>query len=155
MAGALRGERALADATSRKIRYDFAMDAEDHSRLFCAEVASAGLQRGRHRAMARSFAHLVAGPGELARGVRRAPFRHAGAHRPGVRLQLRVVAEWRDTEALFADHVDNAVTDALIETAEAVRRLLSPGIRRRLLDSSSCTAPRCCSLTARVRSRRA
>ena len=32
--------------------------------------------------------------------------------------QLRVVAEWRDPEALFQDHADNAVIDVMLEAAE-------------------------------------
>jgi hypothetical protein len=32
--------------------------------------------------------------------------------------QLCVVAEWRDPETLFQDHVDNAVTDVMLEAAE-------------------------------------
>jgi hypothetical protein len=31
--------------------------------------------------------------------------------------QLSVVAEWRDPETLFKDHIDNAVMDALLEKA--------------------------------------
>jgi hypothetical protein len=32
--------------------------------------------------------------------------------------QLSVVAEWRDATTLFDDHIDNAVTDAMLEGAE-------------------------------------
>jgi hypothetical protein len=32
--------------------------------------------------------------------------------------QLVVVAEWRDAASLFQDHVDNAVTDAMLEGAD-------------------------------------
>ena len=31
--------------------------------------------------------------------------------------QLAVVAEWRDPETLFKDHIDNAVMDAMLEMA--------------------------------------
>src|SRR5262249_6760440 len=37
--------------------------------------------------------------------------------------KLRVVAEWRDPEALFQDHVDHAIVDARLEGAEAGERL--------------------------------
>jgi hypothetical protein len=33
--------------------------------------------------------------------------------------QLKVVAEWRDPETLFKDHVHNAILDALLERADA------------------------------------
>jgi hypothetical protein len=32
--------------------------------------------------------------------------------------QLSVVAEWRDPETLYQDHIDNAVTEAMLEGAE-------------------------------------
>src|SRR5690606_12620289 len=32
--------------------------------------------------------------------------------------QLAIVAEWRNPETLFKDHIDNAVMDALIEKAD-------------------------------------
>jgi hypothetical protein len=38
-------------------------------------------------------------------------------------LQLRVVAEWRDPGTLFKDHVDNAVIDVMLESAEKGERL--------------------------------
>ena len=37
--------------------------------------------------------------------------------------QLRVVAEWRDPETLRKDHMDNAVTEAMLERAERGDRL--------------------------------
>jgi hypothetical protein len=37
--------------------------------------------------------------------------------------QLRVVAEWRDPDALLKDHVDNAIIDAMLEGAEAGERI--------------------------------
>jgi hypothetical protein len=33
--------------------------------------------------------------------------------------QLTVVAEWRDPETLYKDHVDNAVTDVMLEEADS------------------------------------
>lgn len=32
--------------------------------------------------------------------------------------QLRVVAEWRDRDTLWQDHLDNAVVDVMLESAE-------------------------------------
>jgi hypothetical protein len=40
--------------------------------------------------------------------------------------QLVVVAEWRDPETLYQDHVDNAVIDAMLEGAERGDRLAAP-----------------------------
>jgi hypothetical protein len=48
--------------------------------------------------------------------------------------QMRVVAEWRDPETLFKDHVDNAVVDVMLEGAGRGDKLscnpwLLPGAR--------------------------
>jgi hypothetical protein len=39
--------------------------------------------------------------------------------------QLRVVAEWRDTETLRKDHLDNAATEVMLEGAERGDRLVA------------------------------
>jgi len=110
---------ALRDALARAIPYDFAMDDKDHERLFCAEVASAAyeqvgmtLWQGRSRISSAGLARWLG-----ALGVR-----HFDTQEPTdleYDPQLRVVAEWRSLSGLFADHLDNAVTDALLETAQA------------------------------------
>jgi hypothetical protein len=40
--------------------------------------------------------------------------------------QLQVVAEWRDAASLLADHVDNAVTDVMLEGADRGAALSYP-----------------------------
>ena len=37
--------------------------------------------------------------------------------------QLRVIAEWRDPETLFKDHIDNAVIEVMLERAESGKEL--------------------------------
>jgi len=37
--------------------------------------------------------------------------------------QLSVVAEWRDPETLYKDHLDNAVTDVMLEEADSGKTL--------------------------------
>ena len=37
--------------------------------------------------------------------------------------QLRVIAEWRDPETLFKDHIDNAVIEVMLECAESGKEL--------------------------------
>jgi hypothetical protein len=114
--------RALARARERHIPYDFAMDVSDHSRLFCSEVASAfygeqgiALWMGLSTISSPSLAAWLAGFG----------VRHLITQEPSdleYDPQLCVVAEWRDLEVLFKDHVDNAVIDVLLEAAERGRR---------------------------------
>ena len=115
--------QALKDAASRHIPYDFAMDHADPRKQFCSEVASAAYKPlGVNLWMGMS--HLST-PGVTswlaALGVR-----HFETQEPSdleYDPQLRVVAEWRDPETLFKDHVDNAVIDVMLESAEKGERL--------------------------------
>lgn len=109
---------ALSNALASHIPYDFAMDHADPAKQFCSEVAAAAYQPfGIQLWMSRS---QLSTPGVTswlaALGVR-----HFETQEPSdleYDPQLRVVAEWRDPETLFKDHVDNAVIDAMLEGAE-------------------------------------
>lgn len=113
----------LARASAGHIPYDFEMDYTDPSRLFCSEVASAAYKA--------AGMELWMGLSTISRdGLRDwlAAFgvRHFATQEPSdleYDPQLHVVAEWRDAEALFDDHVDNAVTDAMLEGADRGERL--------------------------------
>jgi hypothetical protein len=95
------------------------MDYQDSSKLFCSEVASAAYRElGLTLWMARS--HLSS-PG-LRAWLSAFGARHFETQEPAdleYDPQLRVVAEWRDPETLWKDHVDNAVIDAMLEGADA------------------------------------
>lgn len=115
--------QALAAAHRKHIPYDFAMDTDDTSRMFCSEVVS------------RAYSTLgitlwqgmstISSPGVMAWlaafGVRRFDTQEPSdlEYDP----QLRVVAEWRSPETLFNDHVDNAVLESLLEGAERGDRM--------------------------------
>lgn len=109
----------LARADTEHIPYDFAMDYTDPSALFCSEVASA--------AYATQGLTLWMGISTISRdGLRRwlsgFGVRHFATQEPSdleYDPQLHVVAEWHDAATLFADHVDNAVTDVMLEEADA------------------------------------
>lgn len=110
--------RALARAHRNQVPYDFEMDYTDPERLFCSEVASS--------AYAELGVDLWAGistisaPG-LKRWLAHFGVRNFETQEPSdleYDPQLVVVAEWRDPDALFGDHVDNAVVDAMLEGAE-------------------------------------
>ena len=110
--------RALEMARGEHVPYDFAMDYGDPSTQFCSEVAYAAY----HPEGVDLWEGLssMSGPG-LTRwlasfGVRH--FRTLGPSDLEYDAQVRMVAEWRDRETLFDDHVDNAILDALIERAE-------------------------------------
>ncbi|MGH7517925.1 MAG: hypothetical protein ACREOC_10705 [Gemmatimonadales bacterium] len=110
-------ERVLDRARRGHTPYDFAIDHRDDSRLTCSEVA----------------AWAYAGEGvrlwmRISRVSR--PSTRAWLARLGVRSfdlqepsdleydpQLRVVAEWREPGTLYVDHVDNVVTEVMLDGA--------------------------------------
>lgn len=109
---------ALDEVAKRHVPYDFAMYYEDPSEKFCSEVASAvygdlgvplweGLTSMSSRGVTAWLSRL---------GVEQ--FETHGPSDLEYDPKLVVVAEWRDPVALFDDHVDNAVIDALLEGAE-------------------------------------
>ena len=108
----------LARARANHIPYDFAMDYGDPAKLFCSEVASAAY-RAEGVTLWTGLSTLSA-PG-LRRWLAAFGVRHFETQEPSdleYDPQLAVVAEWRDPAQLLRDHVDNAVTDALLEGAE-------------------------------------
>lgn len=104
-------------AQKRHIPYDFKMNFNDTAEMFCSEVASyayrtQGLQTWK-------YPSSISSPGVV-----------NWLHDFGVENfitqmpsdleydpQLTVVAEWRDPETLYKDHIDNAAMDALLEKA--------------------------------------
>jgi hypothetical protein len=114
---------ALQDAARRHIPYDFAMDHADPAKQFCSEVAAAAYKPlGVNLWMGMSHLSSTGVTSWLAAlGVR-----HFETQEPSdleYDPQLRVVVEWRDPETLFKDHVDNAVIDVMLESAEKGERL--------------------------------
>lgn len=110
--------RVIGETTRRHIPYDFAMDFADPSRLFCSEVASwAYREEGVNLWMGLSH---ISSPG-LARWLRAFGVTHFETQEPSdleADPQLAVVAEWRDLDGLWQDHVDNAVVEVMLEGAE-------------------------------------
>lgn len=114
---------ALDEARRRHIPYDFAMDSSDPARLFCSEVASAAYRQAGVALW--PVPSRISTPG-AARWLAGFGVEHLETQEPSdleLDPQLVVVAEWRDAGVLFKDHLDNAVTDALLEQAEAGRGL--------------------------------
>ena len=105
-------------ARREHIPYDFTMDYADASRLFCSEVASAA-----YRELGVSLwtgSSTITAPG-LRRWLSSFGVRHFETQEPSdleYDPQVAIVAEWRNLESLFDDHLDNAVTDAMLEGAE-------------------------------------
>jgi hypothetical protein len=110
-------------ALTGHIAYDFAMDSEDHSTLYCSEVASEAFEHVGVNLW--QFESRISGQGTrswlAAFGVR-----HWQTQEPSdleYDPQLIVVAEWRDYETLKQDRADNAVVDVMLESAENGERL--------------------------------
>lgn len=109
---------ALMEARERHIPYDFAMHYQEPSKKFCSEVASApygdlgvNLWEGLTTMSSIGTTAWLA-----ALGVEQ--FETHGPSDLEYDPKMVVVAEWRDREALFDDHVDNAVIDAMLDGAE-------------------------------------
>ncbi len=110
-------------ALGKHIPYDFSMDCADTGALFCSEVASLAYRRfGVELWMGMSH---ISSPG-LRSWLADFGVRHWETQEPSdleYDPQLRVVAEWRDPETLRKDHIDNAVTEAMLERAEQGEKL--------------------------------
>ena len=110
---------ALAKAIREHVAYDFSMDYQDTTKLFCSEVASAPYAEfGVKLWMGLSHINGFGVKSWLsAFGVR-----HFETQEPSdleYDPQLSVVAEWRDPETMFKDRVDNAIIDVLLEKADS------------------------------------
>jgi hypothetical protein len=114
---------ALSNALARHIPYDFAMDYTHPDKQFCSEVATAAYQPFGVK-LWMNLSQLST-PGITswlaALGVRN--FETQEPSDLEYDPQLRVVAEWRDPETLFKDHLDNAVIDVMLEGAERGEKL--------------------------------
>lgn len=119
----LAASAMLARARAGHIPYDFAMDYRDPSRLFCSEVASAAYHT--QGVDLWSGISTISSAG-LRNWLGAFGVTHFETQEPSdleYDPQLVVVAEWRDPTALFKDHIDNAVTDVMLEGAERGGRL--------------------------------
>jgi hypothetical protein len=119
-------ELALKNATERHIPYDFAMDYKEHSKLFCSEVASAAYE-AQGMTLWMGISH-ISSPG-LRKWLSAFGVKYFETQEPSdleYDPQLVVVAEWRDPETLRKDHMDNAVTDVMLEGAEKGDELTYP-----------------------------
>jgi hypothetical protein len=114
---------ALKKALTHHIPYDFEMNYQDNTKLFCSEVASAPYQElGVKLWMGISS---ISSPG-IARWLSSFGVKYFQTQEPSdleYDPQLRVIAEWRDPETLFKDHIDNAVIEVMLERAESGKEL--------------------------------
>jgi hypothetical protein len=119
----LAASAALARANREHIPYDFQMNYTDPSQLFCSEVASAAYRaQGVELWMGISTISRVG----LRQWLSAFGVEYFATQEPSdleYDPQVQVVAEWHDAATLFSDHVDNAVTDVMLEGADRGDRL--------------------------------
>ncbi len=114
----IAAKEMFEEAKSRHIPYDFKMNFFDHEAMFCSEVGSStyknnGIQLWQSESTISSFGVVkLLNTFSVENFVTQMP--SDLEYDP----QLSVVAEWRNSEALFDDHLYNAVIDAMLECAE-------------------------------------
>jgi hypothetical protein len=111
-------KKMYEEAKSRHIPYDFEMDYNDPSKMFCSEVASSAYRQYGVE-LWKGTTHMSS-PG-VVKWLSYFGVTHFETQAPAdleYDPQLTVVAEWRDIDALWSDHVDNAVTEAMLDGAE-------------------------------------
>lgn len=111
-------EYSLEEAKKKHIPYDFEMDINESEKQFCSEVASSSYRKfgiklwtGLSTISSKGTRNWLA-----AFGVK-----YFETQEPSdleYDPQLSVVAEWRDPKTLYKDHMDNAVTDVMLEEAD-------------------------------------
>jgi hypothetical protein len=109
---------ARAGALARHIPYDFEMNCADHSKQFCSEVVAAAYEQFGTR-LWMGMTH-ISNP-TVAAWLGSMGVRHFKTQEPAdleYDPQLRVVAEWHDTEPLRQAHIDDAVIDVMLEKAQ-------------------------------------
>ena len=110
---------ALRVARGRHIPYDFQIDYEDHTRMYCSELVATSYQPV-GITLWRQMSQIS--DSGTRRWLTELGVTHFETEEPSdleYDPQLRVVAEWRDPETLFRDHVDNVVTEAMLRRADA------------------------------------
>jgi len=111
------------ESQTKHIPYDFKMDYHDSSAMFCSEVGSYAYKQ--YGINLWEFQSTISSIGIInwlnAFGVQNFVTQMPSdlEYDP----MLSVVAEWRDKEILFQDHLDNAVMDALISQANKGEKL--------------------------------
>lgn len=111
------------ESQARHIPYDFKMDYYDASAMFCSEVGSYAYKQFGINLWA--FESTISSNG-IMEWLNNFGVEHFVTQMPSdleYDPMLSVVAEWRDKEVLFQDHLDNAVMDALLERANGGEKL--------------------------------
>jgi Permuted papain-like amidase enzyme, YaeF/YiiX, C92 family len=114
---------ALEKARQIHIPYDFQMDYKDHAGQFCSEVITAAYEPFNVNFW--TGPTFISSPAVVT-SLASFGVTHFETQEPAeleFDPQLVVVAEWRDRNTLAKAHVDDAVTDAMLESTQPGRSL--------------------------------
>ena len=106
------------EASKRHIPYDFKMNFFDSTAMFCSEVGSYAYKN--HGVTLWQAESTISSQG-VVNWLSTFGVEYFVTQMPSdleYDPQLSVVGEWRDAETLLKDHIDNAVMDALLESAD-------------------------------------
>lgn len=106
------------EVNARHIPYDFKMDFYDSEKMFCSEVGSYAYKKRGIKLWESESTISSNGVITLLNTFGVENFVTQMPSDLEYDPKLSVVAEWRDTNALYDDHVYNAVIDAMLECAE-------------------------------------
>jgi hypothetical protein len=119
-----KAAKAAYQATlSRHIPYDFKMNFNDTTAMFCSEVASYAYATQGVRLWQNSSTISSTG---IINWLHNFGVENFTTQMPSdleYDPQLSVVAEWRDIGTLYKDHIDNAAMDALLEKANTGEKI--------------------------------
>lgn len=116
-------EYMFNESQSRHIPYDFKMDYNDSAAMFCSEVGSYAYSH--YGIDLWGFESTISSSG-IVNWLNAFGVQNFVTQMPSdleYDPTLSVVAEWRDKDILFQDHLDNAVMDALISQANKGEKL--------------------------------
>ncbi|MFT4832522.1 MAG: hypothetical protein ACI815_002178 [Psychroserpens sp.] len=111
------------ESQTRHIPYDFKMDYYDSSAMFCSEVGSYAYKK--YGIDLWEYESTISSNGVFD-WLNNFGVENFVTQMPSdleYDPKLSVVAEWRDKEILFQDHLDNAVMDALLDRANKGEKL--------------------------------
>jgi len=116
-------EFSFQEAGKRHIPYDFKMNFKDSSCMFCSEVASSAYKK---KGIELWKSESTISSQGVVNWLSEFGVENFVTQMPSdleYDPQLAVVAEWRGSESLMKDHIDNAVMDVLYQSADEGKEL--------------------------------
>jgi len=112
-------EYSLGESKRKHIPYDFEMNINESEKQFCSEVASSTYMKFGITLWTELSTISSKGTRNWLSAFGVKYFETQEPSDLEYDPQVSVVAEWRDPETLYKDHLDNAVTDVMLEEADS------------------------------------